>query len=206
MRKSQFNATSANLIFKQIIQRLYQRELQIFRQTSHVMMRFYYLRCLCSALHDIGINSSLRQEINPFQLSCFFFKNTDKFSADDLSLLFRICNALQFTQKSFRSIHIDQVCIHLIFKYFHNTLRLTFSHETMVYMNAYQLFTDCFDQKRCYYRTVHSAGESQQNFFVPYLPADQFYLIFHKVFHIPVRFCLTGIKYEWFYSFTKFFF
>ena len=86
------------------------------------MVGLYNLGSLGSALYDIRVNGSLTQKFDSLQLSCFFLKNTDKLGADDLSLLFRIGYALQLCEITLCRIYIDQVCIHLIFKYLDHTL------------------------------------------------------------------------------------
>ena len=46
---------------------------------------------------NIGIDRSLSQELYAFKLSCLFFKHADKLSADNLSLLLRICNTFKLS-------------------------------------------------------------------------------------------------------------
>ena len=63
-------------------------------------MGFYHFRRLCPAFYDIRIDCPLCQEINSFQFPRFFFKDTDKFRADDLSLLLRIRYPRQFSEET----------------------------------------------------------------------------------------------------------
>lgn len=64
----------------------------------------------------------------------------------------------------------------------------------MIDMYTVQLFSDRFDQKRCYNRAVYTAGQGQQHLTVAYLLADRFDLVRDKILHIPVGFRLAGVK------------
>ena len=101
-----------------------------------------------------GVDSSvvaalfpLRQKINAFQFARLFFEYTDEFRADNLSLLFRICHSGQFSEKTFLGVHINQVGVHLIFKYFDYAFRFALPHQPMVHMYANQLPANGFDQQ-----------------------------------------------------------
>ena len=49
-----------------------------------------------AAFDHVGINRALHEEIHRADLFGNFFKRTDKFFADDLTLLFGLGNAFQF--------------------------------------------------------------------------------------------------------------
>ena len=133
-------------------------------------------------LQDIRINGSLCQKLNAVQLLCLVGKHLDKLLADDLSLGLRVGNAGQLVQETVDGIHIDQVCIHLVAEYFYDLLGLTLSKQTVVHMDTYQLFADGLDQKCCYYRRVHSAGQCQQYLLVTDLAAKSCDLLCNKAF------------------------
>ena len=70
-----------------------------------------------------------------------------------------------------------------------------FSSEfSSAYMNANKLLSNRFDQKCSNYGRVNAARKGKKNLFVSYLLADKLYLIFNKVLHIPVCFCLTFLE------------
>ena len=150
-RKAQLNTAGTNLILEQLLQRLYQFKLQILRQAAHIVMGFYHFCSLGAAFDDVGINGSLSQEMNAVQLSGLFLKYTDKLSADNLSLLFRIRNAFQLAEETLRGIHINQVCMQLVLEYLDYAFRLIFTHQAVVYMHTYQLLTDSLDQHSGHY-------------------------------------------------------
>ena len=172
MRQSQLHAAGPHFILKQLFQRLHQFELQIFRQSSYIMMRFHHLGRLGSALDDIGINGTLAQEVDSLQLPGLLLEDADKFAADNLPLLFRISHTGKFPQETFGGIHINQIRMKLIPKYLHHTLRLIFAHKPVVDMNTGQLCSDGSDQHGGHYGGIHPAGQCQQYLPVPHLLPD----------------------------------
>ena len=100
------------------------------------MVALYCLHGLGTGLNDIRINGALCQELDAFQLTGLFLKYADKLCTDDLSLLLRIRNACQLVQETIHSIYINQVCPQLIPEYLNYLLRLTFTKQTMIYMNT----------------------------------------------------------------------
>ena len=93
------------------------------------MVRFYHLCSLGSALDNVRINRSLSKEIDSFQFSRFFLENTDKFSADNLSLLFRIRYIFQLSKETLCSVYINQICMKLVAEYLYNAFRFIFPHR-----------------------------------------------------------------------------
>ena len=64
---------------------------QFGRQAAHIVMGLNAL----FAFQNIRINGALGQELDAFQLLCFFRKYFDEFAADDLAFGFRIADAGQ---------------------------------------------------------------------------------------------------------------
>ena len=119
-RKAKFQTTGANFVFEKLFQRLYQFKLQVFRKSSYVVMGFYAFCCFGTAFNNVRVNGSLSQEMNSFQFSCFFFKNADKFTANNFSLFFRVCYVFQFSKETFCSVYIDKVGMKFIAEYLYN--------------------------------------------------------------------------------------
>ena len=92
------------------------------------MVGFHTFGSFCAGLDDIRVNGALAQEIDPLQLSCLFLKHTDEFSADDLTLFLRICNAVQLSKEPLCRVHIDQICVQLVAEYLYHALRLVLTH------------------------------------------------------------------------------
>ena len=104
------------------------------------MVRFYR-----TTFKNVRINRALRQKFDALLLARFFFEYTDKFCTDDFTLFLRLCDAFKLVQEAVDRVYIDKVCIHLIAKQINNLLRLAFAKQTMVYMNTYKLFANCFN-------------------------------------------------------------
>ena len=122
-----------------------------------------------TALQNIRINGSLRQELDSGQFSGFFFKYPNKFGSDNFPLLFRFGNAGQLVQEPVRRVDINQIGLHLIAEHFNHLLRLPFTQQSMVDMYTNQLLADGLDQQRGNNGRIHSAGKRQQHFFIPNL-------------------------------------
>ena len=162
------------------------------------MVGFYYLIRLGTALYDIGIDGTLREEIYAVKLSRLFFEHSDKLCADDLSLLFGIGYACEFVEESVHAVRIYKGRAQFFSEHSYDLLGFSLSKKTVVYVNAHQLFADSFDEKRCDDRAVNAARKREEHLFVAYLLSEQFHLIVDEVLHIPVSLSLAGIEYEGF--------
>ncbi len=122
--------------------RFYQLHLHLFGKTADIVM------CLNTlfTLQNIRIDGTLSKETNPFQLSGFFIEYLDELFTDDMSLLFRIGYSCNLVNKSVCRIDIDQISVHLVSEYFDDLFGFTFSQETVVNMNTYQILADRLDQ------------------------------------------------------------
>ena len=200
VRQAEFYATSANFVFEQLTQRFNQFKLQVFRETTNIVVRFNNFSSFGTAFCDIRIDGALTEEVNAFNFASFFFEYTNEFFADDFAFLFGVSNAFQFSQEAFSSININQVCIQLVFEYFYYAFRFAFTHQTMVYVYANQVIANSFEEQRSYYGAVYAARESQQYFFIANLFFNQFDLVMNKVSHIPVSFSFAGFENEFFQS------
>src|SRR5580692_3594063 len=93
LRKAQLAPDAANLVLKQLAQRLNQRERQILRKPSYIMMRLNGLRGAPNGygFDDVRIQSALNQETGSLrtdgQLARLLVKHGDEFSADSLALV-----------------------------------------------------------------------------------------------------------------------
>ena len=70
----------------------------------------------------------------------------------------------------------------------------------MIDMHAHQVITNCFQKQSSNHRAVNTTRQSQQYLFIANLTLNQFYLVVHKICHVPVSFRFAGIKYERLYS------
>ena len=161
-----------HLVLEEEAHRLHQLKLEIFRQTTHVVMRLH-----TAALENIRIDGALRQEFNSLQLARLFLEDTDKLCADNLALLLRFGYALQLRKEAIHSVHIDEVGIHLITEDLDDLFRLTFAQQAVIHMHTDQLFSDGADQQRRHNRGIYAAAECQQHLLIPDLGTDFFDLL-----------------------------
>ena len=94
VRKAKGLADYADLVLEQKFQRLYELEFQVLRQSADVVVRLYR-----ATFKNIRIDRSLRQELNALLLAGFLLKNTDKFRADNFTLLLRLGNTRQLIKE-----------------------------------------------------------------------------------------------------------
>ena len=96
-----------DLILKEQLERFNKLELEILGQSAYVVVRLNSLFALGSldGLQNVGVDSSLCQEADAFQLACFFSKYSDKLGADYLALALGIGNTCQQTKEMIGSIN-----------------------------------------------------------------------------------------------------
>ena len=132
------------------------------------------------ALENVGPDGSLCQELHAVELSGFVSEYVDELLADDVSLLFGIRNACEFVKETVYRVDIDEVRVHLVAENSDDLLGLAFAKKAVVYVNGNQLFADCLDQKRCYYRGINTSGQCQQYLVIADLRAELFNLLLNE--------------------------
>src|SRR5439155_14856966 len=101
-RQAQLLANPANLVLKEVPQRLDQGERHLLRQSTHVMVRFNRRRrpLYGNRLDYVRIEGSLHQvpdlavRLTRLELLSFFGKDSDELPADTFALFLRVCNPL----------------------------------------------------------------------------------------------------------------
>ncbi len=81
----------------------------MIRQTADIVMGLDDCTLANAGFYNIRINGSLGKEIHFADLLCFFFKDIDELSADDLSLLLRVRNTLELFIEVILGIDSDKV-------------------------------------------------------------------------------------------------
>ena len=196
VRQTQLYTTGTHLILEELTQRLHEGKLQILRQTAHVVVRLNHLGRLRTALHDVGIDRTLTQEVDTVQLAGLLLKDADKLATDDLALLLGILHALELREEALRSIDIDQVGVELVAEYLNHILRLALAHQTVVYVYADELVANGLQEQRSQHRRIDTAREGQQHLLIAHLTTHKLHLVVDEVLHVPVRLGLANIKYE----------
>ena len=159
MRKTQCLSHNSDLILKEQLYRLNKAELKIIGKTSHIMMGFYSLLALCrlDAFENVGIDSTLSEIFNAFELSRFISKDIYKFCADYLSLFFGVAYTRKKIKKTICCVNIDKICIKLFSEYLYNIFGFILAHKAVVNMNADELFAYSLDEQSGNNRGVNAA-------------------------------------------------
>ena len=105
VRQTKRGTDNTHLVFIEKLNRLHQLKLQILRKTADIVVRFD----ACIALQDIGINGSLSQESDSFQLGSLLGEDIDKLFTDDMALLLRIADSRQLLEEAVNRIDVNQI-------------------------------------------------------------------------------------------------
>ena len=157
VRQAELFADYSDFIFIQKLDGLYQFEIQLFGKSADIVMSLD----ACFALKDIGINGSLAEELDAFELCSFLCEYLDEFLTDDVALLLGIGNACKQIKESVYCVNIDEVGVHFTAEYADNLLGLSLSEKAVINMYTYQLFTYCLYQHGSDYRGIHASGKCQ---------------------------------------------
>ena len=125
----------------------------------------------------IRIDRALRKELYSVKFTSFFLKYSDKLFAYNFPFLLRLGNTCELIKESVYCININQISIHLVFENLNDLFRLTFSEQSMIYMYANELFSDCFYKQSCNNRTVYTARKRKKDFLIANLSLKLFYLL-----------------------------
>ena len=151
-----------------------------------------------TTLYHIWIDGSLCKKINSTDLLSLFFKDTDKFLTNDLTLRFRLSNSRKFIIISLLCIHTDKIQVKLSIrtKYTLNLIALVFTKKAMIYKHTCQLLANSSGKKSCCYRRINTARQCQKDFAVAHFLTDFFNCMLNKCIHLPVSGTFAYTKYE----------
>ena len=109
-RDAEFAARITDFIFEEKAQRFNDFfEIDIIRESAHIMVGFDHCGFAKAGLDDIRINRTLDKEIYSADFFRFFFKHTDEFLTDNLTFRFRLGYSRKFTVKTLLSIHTNKI-------------------------------------------------------------------------------------------------
>ena len=111
----------------------------------------------------VGINRSLSEEPDSFELCRFLGEHLDEFLADDMALGFGLVNAGQQVEEAVGCVDEHEVRVHLVLEHVDDLLRFAFAHESMVHVNAHELLADGLDEQRRHDRGIDAAGKREQH-------------------------------------------
>ena len=184
VRKTKSFADYAYFVFEEKFDRFNKFKIEVFGKAADVVVALdcFFAFCGFDGFKNVGIDGSLCEEFNAFEFACFVSENFDEFFADDLSLSFGFGNAGKKIEEAVGCVNIDKVCVKLVSENFDYVFGFVFAHKAVVYVNANELFADCFDKKSCNNGRIDTAGKSEKDFFVANLFLDFGNLFFNEFF------------------------
>src|SRR4030095_10403007 len=135
--------------------------------------------------NHVGVNRSLNQKVDRTHRLCLFFKYTNKFSADDLALLFRVRYALQSIQEAFRGINSTDIQVQVVSKYGKYLFEFVLSQQAVVDENPCQPVAYGFRHECCGDRRVYPSTDGTDCATCSYLLPDAGDGAFDKRTHRP---------------------
>ena len=161
-REAQFEAGFADLVFEEVAERFDDFfEVYVVREAAHVVVGFDNGGFSAeAAFNDVRVDGSLGEEVHGTDFFGFFFEDADKFFADDLTFLFRLCDACQFAVIAFLSVDADEVQVKVAFRteYAFYFVAFVFAEKAVIHEYAGQLFTDGAGKEAGCHGGVYAAG------------------------------------------------
>ena len=86
------------------------------------MVRFYHFCSFCTTLYNVGVDSSLTEEVDAIEFACLLFEYTDKLATDNLTFLFGIGYIFELAEETVGCIYLYKVSAKLVAEYLNNSL------------------------------------------------------------------------------------
>ena len=189
-RDSQLQPCFSNFILEEVTEGLNDfLEVDIIRQSTHIMMGLDDSGFSAqTALYHIRIDGSLNKIVHRADFPGFFLKDPDEFFSYDLSLLFRILLPCQFHIETMLGINPDKIKLIRALRAENglHLISLILSEKSVVNKDTGQLVSYGLGQENSRHGRVHAAGQSTEDFSVPYLFPDGPDGRLHKRVHPPV--------------------
>ena len=135
LRQTQLNTQLAHFILEQLLERLNQLKLHVFRQATDIMMRLDH-PCLAvldgDRLDNVRVDGALCQKVDAFQFGGFLIEHFDKGTANDFAFFFRVADALEPLKEALLGIHADNLDAHVVSKHAHNLITFVQTQQTVV--------------------------------------------------------------------------
>ncbi len=165
-------------------------QVHTLRQATHVMVGLNgCARALKgNGLDHVGIQGTLCQKVDTFQLLRLFLKNLDEQITDGFALLFGIGNIRKHFQKTLTSVDHLQGNLEIIAEYSSHLLRFAKAQQTVIHKNTGDLLADSAMNEHRSHSRIHSAGKRGNNPTLTHLGADRRHCRIHVGVHGP----LTG--------------
>ena len=162
VRQTEGMADNADFVLEEKLHGFDQLKIILLRQAAHIVVRLHAVL----RFEDVGVDRSLTEEADAFELRRFFRENVDEFLADDLALGLGIGYARQLVEEAVGRVDVDEVRAELIPEDFDDLLALALAHETVVDVNAGELLPHRLDEERRDDGRIDAAGEGKENLLI----------------------------------------
>ena len=173
--QSQFAAQFAHLVLEQLAQGLDQPQFHARRQAADIVMRFDRDRRTAERAHrldHVGVEGSLRQELDIADLLRLFVEDVDERGADRFALFFGVGDAGELFEEQVARVAMDQRDVVMAAEQVDDLLSLARPQQAGIDEDAGQLVADRLVQQRRRDRGIDPAGEAAHDVTPSDLTAD----------------------------------
>ena len=151
-----------------------------------------------SALHHVGIDGSLGQEVHGTNLLCLFLEDADEFLTNDFTLALRLSDTRKLYVIAVLCIHTHEVQVKLTAdtEYALPLISLVLTKQAVIYEYAGQLLSDGSGKKAGCNGGIYAAGQREQNAAVADFLTNFLNGIGNKGIHFPGSCTATDISYK----------
>ena len=193
-RQAEVESHLPHLVLEQGAQRLHERELEILRQASNVVMALDVRRAgSTTGLDDIRIERALDEELNRLavrtclgdEIALGRLEHPDELAADDLALGLRIAHSCECLEEALLRINHDESNAGRCDVVPLDLLRLPLAQETVIDEDAGELVAHGLVHQRCRHGGVDSTGQPADHLTGTHLFTDALDLIVDDALHGP---------------------
>ena len=139
-----------------------------------------------AALHHVGVNGALAQEVHFAQLLALRLEDPDELLADDLPFPLRVLHACKLCEEALPGVDPDDVHVKLFFEDPLYHVPLVLAQQAVVHENAGQVLADGLVHQHGGHRGIHPAGQAAEDLLVPHLLFNGLNGLLGEGAHLPV--------------------
>ena len=159
---AELTAYGADFVFEEQTEGFAQTEVHLFGQTAYVVVALDGCAGDGEAFDAVGVDGSLSEPFDVFDLMGFFIKHIDEAFAYDLALAFGFGDSGEFAEEFFRGVDADHVEAET-FVVVEHVAEFVFAQHAVVYEDAGEVLADGAVEEHCGYRGVDSATEAEHH-------------------------------------------
>src|SRR6478672_3791740 len=165
----------ANLVLEQLTKRLDQLHVHALRQAADIVVALDRHRRAAGeadALDDVRVKRALREEVRAADLLRLLLEHVDELGADELALLFGVCDAVEPAEEVGARVNVDERDVVAVAEQRDDLLGLAQPHQAVVNEHAGKLVADRLVDEHRRDRAVDPARKAADHATVSDLRAD----------------------------------